>query len=86
MLFRSIALITLHILAIVLHALVKKHNLVKPMITGTTEQEHPEQKPAQGGHWLSFVCALAIALGAVYLASGEWQSKPPPAPVSAPAW
>ena len=81
-----IALITVHILAIVLHAVIKKHNLVKPMITGTTEQEYPEQKSAQGGHWLAFMCALAIALGAVYLASGEWQSKPPPAPASAPAW
>ncbi len=81
-----IALISVHILAIVLHAVIKKHNLVKPMITGTTEQEYPEQKSAQGGHWLAFMCALAIALGAVYLASGEWQSKPPPAPASAPAW
>lgn len=81
-----IALIALHILAIVLHYVLKKHNLVKPMITGKTEQAHPEQKAAQGGHWLAFVFALAIALGAVYLASGEWQSKPPPAPAVAPAW
>ena len=81
-----IALITVHILAIVAHAVLKKHNLVKPMLTGKTEQEYPEQKSAQGGHWLALVCAVAIALGAVYLASGEWQSKPPPAPVSAPAW
>lgn len=81
-----IGLISVHILAIVLHAVVKKHNLVKPMITGKTTQEHPEQKPARGGHWIAFICALVIALGAVYLASGEWQSKPPPAPVSAPAW
>lgn len=81
-----IGLISVHILAIVLHVVVKKHNLVKPMITGKTTQEHPEQKPARGGHWIAFICALVIALGAVYLASGEWQSKPPPAPVSAPAW
>ncbi|HZJ93728.1 MAG TPA: cytochrome b/b6 domain-containing protein [Thiopseudomonas sp.] len=81
-----IGLITVHVLAIVAHLVLKKHNLVKPMITGKTEQEYPEQKPAQGGHWLAFVVALVIALGAVYLASGEWQSKPPPAPVSAPAW
>ena len=81
-----IGLITLHILAVLAHSLIKKHNLVKPMITGKTEQEHPEQKPAQGGHWLAFVFAVAIALGGVYLASGEWQSKPPQAPATAPAW
>lgn len=81
-----IGLIVVHVLAIVAHAVFKKHNLVKPMLTGTTEQQYPEQKAAQGGHWLAFVFALVIACGAVYLASGEWLSKPPPAPAAAPAW
>lgn len=81
-----ISLIVLHILAIIAHAMLKKHNLVKPMLTGKTEQEFAEQKPAKGGHWLAFVFAVTIALGGVYLASGEWQSKPPPAPAAAPAW
>lgn len=81
-----IGLITLHLLAIIAHAVLKKHNLVTAMLTGKTEQQYPQQKPAQGGHWLAFVFAVAVALGAVYLASGEWQSKPPPAPVAAPAW
>ena len=81
-----IGLITLHILAIVAHAVLKKHNLVKAMLTGKTEQQYPEQKAAQGGHWLAFSLAVVIALGAVYAASGEWQSKPPPAPATAPAW
>lgn len=81
-----IGLITVHILAIAAHFVLKKHNLVKPMLTGNTEQEYPEQKPAKGGHWLAFVFAVAIALGGVYLASGEWISKPPPAPAVTPAW
>lgn len=81
-----IGLITLHILAIVAHAVLNKHNLVKAMLTGKTEQQYPEQKPAKGGHWLAFSLAVVIALGAVYAASGEWQSKPPPAPATAPAW
>ena len=81
-----IGLITVHILAIVVHAVVKKHNLVKAMLTGKTEQQYPEQKPAQGGHWLAFSLAVVIALGAVYAASGAWQSKPAPAPATAPAW
>lgn len=81
-----IGLIVVHVLATVLHAVLKKHNLVKSMITGQTEQQYPEQKAAQGGHWRAFICALLIACGAVYLASGEWQSAPPPAPAVAPAW
>lgn len=81
-----IGLIAVHVLAIVVHLILKKHNLVKPMITGKTEQVYPEQKPARGGHWLAFVFALVVAVGGVYLATGEWQSKPPPAPAAAPAW
>ncbi len=81
-----IGLIVVHVLAIVAHFVLKKHNLVKPMLTGKTEQQYPEQKSAQGGRWLAFICAAVIALGAVYAASGEWQSKPPPAPAVAPAW
>lgn len=81
-----IGLIVVHVLAIVAHFALKKHNLVKPMLTGKTEQQYPEQKPAQGGRWLAFICAAVIALGVVYAASGEWQSKPPPAPAVAPAW
>lgn len=81
-----IGLIAVHILSIAAHFVLKKHNLVKPMLTGNTEQEYPEQKPAKGGHWLAFVFAIVIALGGVYLASGEWQSKPPPAPAVTPAW
>ena len=81
-----IGLIALHLLAILLHFVLKKHNLVKAMLTGKTEQQYPEQKAAQGGHWLAFVVAVVIACGAIYLASGEWQAKPPPAPAAAPAW
>ena len=81
-----IGLITLHILAIIVHFVIKKHNLVKAMLTGQTEQEYAEQTPAQGGRWLACVCAVIIALGGMYLASGAWQSKPPPAPVVTPAW
>ncbi|MDY7219771.1 cytochrome b/b6 domain-containing protein [Denitrificimonas sp. JX-1] len=81
-----IVLIMLHVLAIIIHAAVKQHNLVKPMLTGTTKQEYPEQKPARGGHGLAFVFALLIAVGGVYLAAGDWQPKPPPAPAVTPAW
>jgi cytochrome b len=80
-----LALIGLHVVAIVAYLVVKKNNLIKPMLTGRKNVEpHEPQEPAQGGGWLAFVFALAVALGAVYAASGAWQSAPEPAP-AAPA-
>lgn len=81
-----VILIALHVLAVLFHVFVLKHNIVKTMITGQAEQTDTQQKPATGGGWLVFVIALIFALGAVYLASGEWQAPPPPPPVSAPVW
>lgn len=70
-------LIGLHIAAILFYVHVKKQNLVKPMITGWKEGEG---ESAKGGGWLAFVVALAIAVAAVYGASGAWL-KQPQAPV-----
>lgn len=75
-------LIGLHIAAILFYVHVKKQNLVKPMITGWKEGEG---ESAKGGGWLAFVVALAIALAAVYGASGAWLKQPQaPAGVETP--
>ncbi len=66
-------LIGLHIAAILFYVHIKKQNLVKPMITGWKEGEG---ESAKGGGWLAFVVALAIALAAVYGASGVWLKQP----------
>lgn len=81
-----VGLIAVHVLAVLYHVFVLKHNIVKPMLTGDTEKTDEQQQPATGGGWVAFVVALMIAAGGVYLATGAWQPAPPPPPVSAPAW
>jgi cytochrome b len=80
-------LVTLHVLAILYYAHVKKDNLVKPMITGVKEFPEPAPRPAQGGGLVSFVVALSIAAATVWVATGGLISPPPPPPAqAAPAW
>ena len=83
-----IALIALHLAAIGFYAHVKKDNLVKPMITGYKDLAPDETgESTTGGGLVAFIVALAIALAAVYAASGAWHSAPPPAPAQAtPTW
>ena len=81
-----IALVVLHLAAIMFYAHVKKDNLVKPMVRGWKEVEQGE--PARGGGALALVVALVIALAAVFAASGVWLPEPPPPPaaVETPSW
>lgn len=82
-----IALVVLHLAAIMFYAHIKKDNLVKPMVHGWKAVSAGES--AQGGGMLSLVLAIAVALAAVYAASGLWLPEPPPPPpaaVQTPAW
>jgi cytochrome b len=82
-----IALVILHLAAIMFYAHVKKDNLVKPMVRGWKEVDSGES--ARGGGVLSLVLAIAFALAAIYAASGLWLPEPPPPPpaaVQTPAW
>lgn len=81
------AMIGLHIAAIGFYTLVKKDNLVKPMITGRKETKLATP-PASGGGWKAFVAALLIALMVVYFASGSTLKTPaaPPQKLEAPSW
>ncbi|MBS7326342.1 MAG: cytochrome b/b6 domain-containing protein [Thiopseudomonas sp.] len=79
-----VGLIGLHVATVLFYWLVKKNNLIKPMITGTTEAINDEYKPATGGRWLAFVLSCVLAGGALYVAQGSWVPKPPPpAPAAA---
>lgn len=78
-----LALVVLHIGTIVFYARVKKHDLVKPMISGWAEGT-PEQS-AQGGNVMAFVAALLIAVAVVWAASGALLPPPPPAPPASAA-
>jgi cytochrome b len=79
-------LVAAHIGAIVFYVRVKKHNLVKPMLTGLATGK-PDQS-ATGGGVLAFVIAVLIAVTVVWTASGALLPPPPPAPPAAttPAW
>ena len=81
-----VALVALHVAAIVFYARVRKDNLVRPMITGRKENTGGE--PARGGGPVALAIALLVAGAAVYGASGAWLPPPPPAlPASTtPAW
>ena len=83
-----IALIVLHLAAIAFYGHVKKDKLIKPMITGWKDLAPGEDgESTTGGGAIAFIVALAIALAAVYGASGAWRPAPPPAAVqAAPAW
>lgn len=80
-----VGLIALHIGAVLFHVLIKKDNILKPMITGRKAATHPLHTPAKGGGWLAFILACVFAGSMLYVASGTWQSPPPPPPVT-PAW
>lgn len=81
-----ILLVALHIAAIAFYARVKKHNLVKPMLTGWADGT-PEHS-ARGGRPTAFVLAILIAAAAVWAAAGGILPPPPPAapPTAVPAF
>ena len=82
-------LIGLHLAAIAYYAVVKKDNLLKPMVTGWKETDKAAQATsATGGGWLALIVSLCLAGAAVYAASGAWLPAPPPPPPAAatPAW
>ena len=78
-------LVALHVGAIVFYARVRKHNLVKPMLTGWADGKPCES--ARGGGAIAFIAAALIALATVWAASGALLPPPPPPPATeAPAF
>jgi len=63
----------LHILAIAFYLLVKKHDLIKPMLTGWKHAQgrHVAPRETRGGSPLGLAIALLVAVAAVYAASGK---------------
>ncbi|MDR3056412.1 MAG: cytochrome b/b6 domain-containing protein [Zoogloeaceae bacterium] len=84
-----LAFVGLHVASILFYKLVKKHNMVIPMLTGKTEVADNEAgKAAKGGGGVALIIALVIAILAVWGASGAWIPAPPPpaAEIQTPAW
>jgi len=79
-----IALVVLHVGAIVFYVRVRKQNLVRPMLTGWKDDESGES--AKGGSLIALVFALMVAGATLYGASGIWLPELPPAAVETPRW
>lgn len=81
-----IALVGLHVVAIVYYGRVKKQSLLKPMFTGWKEGGDGES--ARGGGLVAFAIALSISFALTYGASGLWLPAPPPpsAVMETPDW
>ncbi|MDR1648246.1 MAG: cytochrome b/b6 domain-containing protein [Zoogloeaceae bacterium] len=80
-----LAFICLHVLSIVFYALVKKHFLLPPMLTGRARVEAGESY--RGGGVVAFILAFLVAAAAGFAASGLWVAEPlPPPESSAPAF
>ncbi|MEN9373684.1 MAG: hypothetical protein RIR79_1236 [Pseudomonadota bacterium] len=82
-------LVGLHIAAIAFYRIVKKNDLIRPMITGWKEIDKETQATSTStatstrGSWIGFIVSLIVALAAVYGASGAWKPVPPPPPPAA---
>ncbi len=74
-----IALVVLHVAAIVYYRRVRQKNLLKPMLTGWQEGEG---ESARGGSLVALLFALLLAGAAVSAASGAWLPAPPPLPAA----
>lgn len=81
MLWWMAALLALHIGAVLYYRMLKKEDLLGPMVRGWKYSEQPgEENTAING--LALLVAIAAGLGCAVLASGVW--LPEPAPVAAP--
>ena len=82
-----IALIALHLAALLFYRLVRGENLIEAMLHGQRRIPAARPvKPASGGSLPALLIALAFAGATVWAASGGWIPAPPPPVLSAPAW
>ena len=92
-------LLALHLLAVAFHVIVKRHRLIRPMITGLQDLEpgRPLPKPARGLGRFGLLAAVSLAAVAVLALAGAGESPARAAstasaaadaraPASAPAW
>lgn len=73
-------LVALHLLAILFYRLVKRDDLITPMLTGTKPVTDPQMEPTRGGGPWALVLALAAAGVAYWFAGGAVLPPPPPPP------
>ena len=62
-----IALVSIHLLAVLFYFLYKRENLIKPMVTGVKHWRGPEPEPATGRTWLAAAIAGLSAFAVYFL-------------------
>lgn len=81
------ALVALHIAAVLYYTLVRKNNLIRPMVNGKkTVNTEDQAEAATGGGTIALTVALAIAIAVLWLSNGSLISEPPPPPPPAVNW
>ncbi len=65
-----LAVMVVHIVAILVYLLIKKDNLVKPMVTGWKEVRASAGASATRGSWPALLLSIAFAVAVVACASG----------------
>jgi cytochrome b len=84
--YAVIALVILHVLAIAFYVRVKRHNLIKPMLTGWKQVSYGEPA-SRGGAW-ALLAAVLLASAAVYGLTSDSPASRSAATVAsrAPSW
>jgi len=73
-------LVMVHIFAVMFYTLVRRDNLLAPMITGRKKVADARIKTAHGGGLIALSVSLVFAICAVWVASGGLVPPPPPPP------
>ncbi len=79
-----LVLIALHLAAIAFYHLVKRRNLIRPMLTGLVEVERLDEHRITGGGRKAL--ALAVMLAALLLYGLAYYGDAPPPAVAVPVW
>jgi len=85
-----LALVALHVSAVLFYLLFRRNNLIRPMITGwkPAPSNGSRLKSARGGPLWALLLALLMSVVVVWIAAGGLLPPPPPPPPpgSIPSW
>lgn len=68
-----LAVICVHIFAVLFYAIFRRENLVGAMVTGAREYRVPDVAPVTGFSWVRFVAGVALASGITWAIARAFQ-------------
>ena len=68
-----LAVVCVHIVAVLFYAIFRKENLVGAMVTGAREYRVPDVAPVAGFSWVRFVAGVALASGITWAIARAFQ-------------